>query len=110
MGYNALLADRIRTYVASERGLSEKKIFGGIAFLINGNMAIAASGQGGLLVRVDPELSDHLLAYSNCMLMEMRGRSMTGWLRVEEEDVESDPQLATWINRGVTYAQTLPAK
>ncbi len=85
-------------------------MFGGLSFLVGGNMAIAASGQGGLLVRVDPAESDELVASTPATLMEMRGRSMAGWLRVASEDVETDEALAEWIDRGVSYARSLPPK
>ena len=110
MAYDEKLADRIRELVAGEPGLTEKKMFGGLAFLIGGNMAVAASGQGGVLVRVDPAQSDTLLATTNARLMEMRGRSMQGWLRVDPEDVRTRRQLAKWVELGTTYARSLPAK
>ena len=110
MAYDEELADRIRDVVAGEPGLTEQKMFGGLAFLIGGNMAVAASGQGGLLVRVDPEESDALVASSPARPMEMRGRQMAGWLRVDAEDVRTKRQLATWVDRGTSFARSLPAK
>jgi len=110
MAYDEELADRVRELVASESGLSEKKMFGGLAFLIGGNMAVAASGQGGLMVRVDPDRSDTLLATTNARLFEMRGRQMSGWMRVDLPDVRTKQQLAKWVGLGVTYARSLPAK
>ena len=110
VAYDEELAARIRELVAGESGLTEKKMFGGLAFLIGGNMAVAASGQGGVLVRVDPARSDTLLATTNARLMEMRGRSMQGWLRVDPEDVRTRRQLAKWVELGTTYARSLPAK
>ncbi|HEX9349969.1 MAG TPA: TfoX/Sxy family protein [Gaiellaceae bacterium] len=110
MAYDEELADRIRELVGGESDLTEKKMFGGLAFLIGGNMAVAASGQGGVLVRVDPEQSDALLATSNARLMEMRGRQMRGWLRVDPEDVRTKRQLAKWVELGTEYARSLPAK
>jgi len=85
-------------------------MFGGLAFLIGGNMAVAASGQGGLMVRVDPDRSDTLLATTNARLFEMRGRQMSGWMRVDLPDVRTKQQLAKWVGLGVTYARSLPAK
>jgi hypothetical protein len=85
-------------------------MFGGLAFLIGGNMAVAASGQGGVLVRVDPAQSDALVATTNARPMEMRGRQMQGWLRVDPEDVRTTRQLAKWVQLGTTYARSLPAK
>ncbi len=110
MAYDEELADRIRELVASESDLTEKKMFGGLAFLIGGNMAVAASGQGGVLVRVDPAQSDVLVATTNARLMEMRGRSMQGWLRVDPQDLRTKRQLAKWVELGTTYARSLPAK
>ena len=110
MAYDEALAERIRRRLAGEPGVVEKKMFGGLAFLIGGNMAVAASGQGGLLVRVDPEESDELVASTPATLMEMGGRSMRGWLRVDSADVSSGGDLAAWVERGATYARSLPAK
>ena len=110
MAYDEELAERIREQLAGEAGVSEQKMFGGLAFLIGGNMAIAASGQGGLLVRADPEQSDTLVATTNARLMEMRGREMRGWLRVDSEDVRTKHELAKWVELGSAYARSLPAK
>jgi TfoX/Sxy family transcriptional regulator of competence genes len=110
MAYDEELADRIRELVAGEPGLSEQKMFGGLAFLIGGNMAIAASGQGGLLVRADPDESDTLVATTNARLMEMRGRTMRGWLRVDADDVRTERELVKWAQLGTAYARSLPAK
>src|ERR671935_3292026 len=110
MAYDEELAARIRELVSDEPGLEEKKMFGGLGFLVQGNMAVAASGQGGLLVRVDPNESDALVSSSNAYAMEMRGREMTGWLRVDTEDVQSPDELRGWVERGVSYARSLPAK
>jgi TfoX/Sxy family transcriptional regulator of competence genes len=110
VAYDEELAGRIRELVVSESGLTEKKMFGGLAFLIGGNMAVAASGQGGILVRVDPAESDTLVAKTNARLMEMRGRSMRGWLRLDEEDLRTKRQLAKWVELGTAYARLLPAK
>jgi TfoX/Sxy family transcriptional regulator of competence genes len=110
VAYDEELADRIRELIGSDPELTEKKMFGGLAFLIGGNMAVAASGQGGVLVRVDPAQSDTLVATTNARLMEMRERQMQGWLRVDTEDVRTRPQLARWVELGTTYARSLPAK
>ncbi len=110
MAYDEELADRIRKLVGSEPDLTEQKMFGGLAFLVGGNMAVAASGEGGILVRVDPAESDALVAATNARLMEMRGRRMQGWLRVDPEDVHTERQLAKWVDLGTTYARSLPAK
>src|SRR5436853_5761010 len=110
MAYDRELADRIRELIAGEADLAEKEMFGGLAFLIGGNMAVAASGQGGLLVRVDPATSDRLIATTSAQPMEMRGRSMDGWLRVDVEHLRTRRQLKTWVDRGTTYAESLAAK
>ena len=110
MAYDEELARRIRALVGDRAGLTEKKMFGGLAFLIGGNMAIAASGQGGILVRVDPEQSDELVTTTPAEPMEMRSRQMAGWLRVDTADVADDAALAGWVERGTKYAASLPAK
>ncbi|MGH7482994.1 MAG: TfoX/Sxy family protein [Longimicrobiales bacterium] len=110
MAYDEALATRIRELVGSESDLTEQKMFGGLAFLIGGNMAVGASGQGGILVRVDPEQSDTLVATTNARLMEMRGRRMKGWLRVDAEDVRTGRELAKWVELGTSFARSLPAK
>jgi TfoX/Sxy family transcriptional regulator of competence genes len=110
MAYDEALADRIRDRIGSAPDLSEKKMFGGLAFLVAGNMAVAASGQGGILVRVDPGESDALVSATPAFPMEMRGKEMPGWLRVEAGDVAADSALAEWVERGVGYARSLPAK
>jgi hypothetical protein len=110
VAYDEALAERIRTLVAGEPGLTEQKMFGGLAFLIGGNMAVAASGQGGLLVRADPDESDALTTTTPASLMEMRGRVMSGWLRVDAADVAADADLERWVGIGTAYARSLPAK
>ena len=110
MAYDEQLAERIREALGTEPDVTERKMFGGLAFLIKGNMAVAASGQGGLLVRVDPAGSDRILARSKARPMEMRGRKMRGWLRVDADDVRTKRELARWIELGTTYARSLPAK
>jgi TfoX N-terminal domain len=104
------LADRMRSLLAPERGLTEKRMFGGLAFLINGNMAVSASGQGGLMVRVEPSETDRLASRAQVHPFEMRGRPMDGWLRVEVEGVRTKRQLEAWVKRGVAYARSLPPK
>jgi TfoX/Sxy family transcriptional regulator of competence genes len=110
VAYDEELADRIRELLGGEAHLTEKKMFGGLAFLIGGNMAVAASGQGGVLVRVDPAQSDTLVATTNARLMEMRGQRMRGWLRVDADDVRTKRQLARWVGLGARYARSFPAK
>jgi TfoX/Sxy family transcriptional regulator of competence genes len=110
MAYDEELAARIRELIKSERGVMEKKMFGGLAFLVNGNMSVAASGQGGLLVRVDPDESDALVQKAGVEMMEMRGRQMAGWLRVDGGAVRTKKQLTVWVERGVAFARSLPPK
>ncbi len=110
MAYDEALAERIRGLVAGQSGITEQKMFGGLAFLVGGNMAIAASGQGGVLVRVDPAQSDELVAKTDASTMVMRGREMPGWLRLDAEHVRTKAQLAHWVERGTSYARALPAK
>ena len=110
MAYDEDLANRIRELIAAEEGVTEKKMFGGLAFLIGGNMSVAASGQGGLLVRVDPAESGALSAKPHVGPMEMRGRTMDGWLRVAPDGVRTKRQLEPWVRRGVAHARSLPAK
>ena len=109
MAYDEDLADRIRELLAREPGLTEQRMFGGLAFLIGGNMACAASGQGGLMVRVDPAESEKLCA-RGAEMMVMQGRAMPGWLRVASDDVRTKRQLTTWVEHGTGYARSLPAK
>ena len=104
------LANRVRGLLARERGLTEKRMFGGLAFLINGNMAVSASGQGGLMVRVDPSDADKLVSRAHVRPFEMRGRPIDGWLRVDVEAVRTKRQLEAWVTRGVAYARSLPSK
>jgi TfoX/Sxy family transcriptional regulator of competence genes len=110
MAYDEDLANRIRELIAAERDVTEKKMFGGLAFLIGGNMAVAASGQGGILVRVDPDESDELASSTAAYPMEMRGKRMAGWLRVDPGDVAGDDGLRPWVERGAAYARSLPPK
>jgi TfoX/Sxy family transcriptional regulator of competence genes len=110
MAYDEELAARIRALVRNEKSVTEKKMFGGLAFLVGGNMAVAASGAGGVMVRVDPAESDTLIATTSAERVEMRGRRMAGWMRVAAADVRTEQELATWVRIGVAYARSLPAK
>src|SRR5207253_1860238 len=103
-------ANRIREVVQGESGLSEKRMFGGLAFLLHGNMAVSASGRGGLLLRIDPARSESLVRPPHVSRFEMRGREMDGWLRVDDEAIETDDELRRWVNHGLTYARSLPPK
>jgi TfoX/Sxy family transcriptional regulator of competence genes len=108
--YDEQIAERIRGLTAHEPALTEKKMFGGLAFLVGGNMAVAASGQGGILVRVDPDQSESLVADTDAQLAVMRGREMRGWLRIDSEQLRAEHQLEKWVELGVTYARSLPVK
>jgi TfoX/Sxy family transcriptional regulator of competence genes len=110
MAYDEDLANRIRELIAGEPDVTEKKMFGGLAFLVGGNMAVAASGQGGLMLRCDPEETDALLAKPHARPFEMRGREMQGWLRIDDEGVRTKRQLEPWVRRGVAFARSLPPK
>ncbi len=109
MAYNEDLEDRIRAIITTTHEITEQRMFGGLAFLIGGNMAIAASGEG-LLVRVSRADSERLVATANAQEMVMRGRRMTGWLRVSASDVPTKRQLGRWVKLGATYAASLPPK
>ena len=110
MAYDAELADRIRELLAGEKGVSEKRMFGGLAFLVDGKLAITASGQGGVLARVDPAHTDRFARGAHVAPAVMRGRTMEGWLRVDPAGVRTTRQLRTWVDRGVAYVRTLPPK
>ena len=110
MAYDEDLADRIRIAAQDADGLTEKRMFGGLAFLVNGNMAVAASGQGGLMLRVDPDQTESLVSEDGVARFEMRGREMNGWLRVDPSATTSDDDLARWVEVGMTYAASLPPK
>jgi TfoX/Sxy family transcriptional regulator of competence genes len=110
MAYDEDLANRIRELIADAEGVSEQRMFGGLAFLIGGNMSIAVSGEGGLIVRVNPDDTGALLEKPHSRPFEMRGRAMQGWLRVDPEGVRTKRQLEPWVKRGVAYARSLPPK
>jgi TfoX/Sxy family transcriptional regulator of competence genes len=110
VAYDEDLADRIRELLADEQGAVEQKMFGGLAFLIGGNMAVSASGQGGLLLRCDPEQTDALVEKPHAARFEMRGRAMDGWLRIDADGVRTKRELKRWVDVGVKYARSLPPK
>jgi TfoX N-terminal domain len=110
MAYDEELANRVRELVQVEEGITEMRMFGGLAFLINGNMAVSASGQGGLLLRVDPADTGALLSDPNPRRFVMRGREMDGWLRIYPNGLTTNRQLKRWVARGVAYARSLPPK
>jgi TfoX/Sxy family transcriptional regulator of competence genes len=109
VAYDIQLAERLRAVVQHEPGMSEKRMFGGLAFLIDGNMAVSASSRGGLLVRVDPADTATLVSEPLVRRFEMRGRAMDGWLHVHAEVVDSEDELRRWAARGITYARSLGA-
>lgn len=110
MAYDEHLAGRIREMLAGEEAVTEKKMFGGLAFLLNGNVSVSASHTGGLMVRIDPADADAALRRPAAALMEMGGRTMAGWVTVAAEGVRTERQLAEWVSRGVGYARSLPPK
>jgi TfoX/Sxy family transcriptional regulator of competence genes len=110
MAYDEELANRLRECLQDEAGVTEKRMFGGLAFLVDGNLAVSASGKGGLMLRADPARSPSLLTEPHVEPMQMRGRELAGWLRVAPDGVRTSRQLARWVRVGVSYARTLPPK
>jgi hypothetical protein len=110
MAYDEDLANRIRVVLSQRRGVEERPMFGGLAFLIGGHMAVAASGKGGLMVRVAPDDTENLLKRAHVSPMVMAGRETRGWVRVDASGVKTQRQLTSWITRGVDYARSLPPK
>lgn len=110
MAYDKELANRLREQLADEEGITEQAMFGGLAFLLHGNMVVSASGRGGLMLRVAPEDTDDALSRPHTQLVEMRGRPMRGWIRVAPDGLKTKRELSAWVRRGVQFARTLPAK
>ena len=110
MAYDEDLANRLRELLAGEDAVTEKRMFGGLAFLVHGNMSVSASGKGGLLARIDPADTETALARPHASRMEMGGRSMDGWIRVAPEGIKTKRQLVSWVDRSLGYVRTLPAK
>jgi TfoX/Sxy family transcriptional regulator of competence genes len=110
MAYDEDLANRLRELLADEDAVTEKKMFGGLAFLLRGNMSVSASRNGGLLARIDPDDTDAALARPHVTLMEMGGRTMDGWITVAPEGLKTKRELAAWVNRSVAFVKTLPPK
>ncbi len=108
MAYDEKLVQRVRACIGGAAGLTEKRMFGGLAFLINGNMAVSASGQGGLLLRVDPATTDGLVEDPGAERFVMRGREMDGWLRIDPSSTSTEPELARWVDIGISFARSLP--
>lgn len=110
MAYDMDLPDRLRAVLAGEDGLTEKQMFGGFAFLVNGNMAVSASSRGGLMLRVDARETDSLVLEDGVTRFEMRGRAMKGWLHVDPDSVATEEMLGRWVDVGMRYARSLPSK
>jgi TfoX/Sxy family transcriptional regulator of competence genes len=110
MAYDKDLAERLRLLLAGEQEVTEKKMFGGLAFMLRGNLAVAASGQGGLLARIDPADTDEALGRPHTAPMEMRGGPMDGWVRVAADGVSEERDLTRWVEQSVAYAKSLPPK
>lgn len=110
MAYDEDLANRVRELLGREPGLAEKRMFGGLAMMVKGNMAVVVRGAGGLMVRVDPGESERLEAEPGAQATVMRGRPMRGWITVDPSVCEGDADLARWVDRGVRFTRTLPAK
>ncbi len=110
MAHDEDLANRLRELLADEEAITEKKMFGGLAFLLHGNMTVSASRNGGLLVRIDPAETEASLARAHAAPMEMRGRTMDGWITVAPEGLKTKRQLAAWVKRSITFVKTLPPK
>ena len=110
MAYDVELADRIRALLSDEAGVREQRMFGGLAFLINGNMAVSASSHGGLLLHIDPDKVEGLVDEPHVRRAEMRGRIMNAWLRVDAQVLATDDDLRLWLDQGISYARSLPTK
>jgi hypothetical protein len=110
MAYDELLANRLRECLQNEAGMSEKRMFGGLAFLVNGNLAVSASGRGGLLLRVEPQQTQSLAGKPHAEPFVMRGRELDGWLRIDPDGIRTQRQLIRWVTIGVGYARGLPPK
>lgn len=110
VAYDEDLANRVRELIADENGYSERAMFGGLGCLLDGNMALAASGEGSLMVRVGQEAYEEMLERPHAEPVVMRGRPMGGWIRVSDEGLRTRRQLEPWVSRGVACARSLPPK
>jgi TfoX/Sxy family transcriptional regulator of competence genes len=110
MAYDEDLANRLRELLSADEAVTEKKMFGGLAFLVGGHMSVAASRNGGLLARIDPADTDTCLARPHVELMTMGGRTMDGWITVSPDELKTKRELASWVKRSLTFVRTLPAK
>ena len=108
MAFDAELAERVRGMLRDELDVTEKRMFGGLTFLVNGNMSVTVSGRGGLMVRLDPDDAAARLDGDVVTPFEMRGKPMKGWLRVSDAGYAADDQFRDWVDRSVEYARTLP--
>jgi TfoX/Sxy family transcriptional regulator of competence genes len=109
MAFDEQLAGRIRTHLGKRPGLSEKKMFGGIAFLMKGNMCCGVH-RDALIVRLDPADTDRALAEPHTRVFDLTGRPMKGWILVDSKGLATAAQLGTWVDRAAKYAGSLPAK
>ncbi len=110
MAYDEALAERVRDELGGEPGVTERKMFGGLGFMVDGHMAVAAGSGGDLMVRADPATSEAWVDGESVRPMEMRGRQLKGWLLVAVDALADDAVLGTWVGRGVSYARSLPPK
>lgn len=110
MAYDERLAERLRDLLADEEAITERQMFGGLAFLAHGHMSVAASRTGGLLVRIDPAESDAALARTHVTRMEMGGRTVDGWVLVAPDGLRTKRQLASWVERSLRFVKAFPPK
>jgi len=110
MAYDEILANRLREALSGQPKLTEKAMFGGLAFLINGNMSVAASGQGGLLLRIDPTEAERFSGEPHASRAVMGGREMDGWLRIDEAALDDEATFTRWVERGIARSRALPPK
>lgn len=110
MAYDEDLADRIREAMSGMKGVTEKAMFGGLAFMVDGKMAVAAGSKGDILARVDPRDMEELVTSTEAEMATMGNREMRGWVTVDSEHLEADEHLSAWVQRSVAYARTLPGK
>jgi hypothetical protein len=110
MAYDEDLADRVRAQLAPQDAVSEKAMFGGLAFLVAGNMAVGLTGGDELMVRLGPDDGDAALDEPHTRPFDMTGRPMRGWILVETAGIATDDQLGAWVARGTAFARSLPPK
>jgi TfoX/Sxy family transcriptional regulator of competence genes len=110
MAYDLALADEIRSVLDSEPEITERRMFGGLSFLVNGNLAVAVRGSDGILVRVGTDDADELVRTTTAARAVMGARVMKGWLAVGPDSLGTEAELSAWVRRGVDYARSLPPK